>query len=525
MNRKEKRAYLEAVEKKMILFMNEPIPNSIKTRLYSELPASMFYDSKENETLCSSCGKTFPGKPEMRKVEKEGLGWDGMHKYFVTECTCAICKATGEFKEARRYKRAMIHQEAFVKFTRRDKNGLCIMCATLFNIAYPPEEGKKMEMGRIEHIFAAQYKDEKGSTNIKKSNYYPNDKYRLGKLNYVENYTKPFSYYSNVIRIEDMKSAYESIRRHKKSFIRNIDMRVIEIYGDLFRYDPFAERLCRTGLRKICSAYLSGQRISFPKRSILTQEQFFELPKIAIKAMRKHDVSYETWRKMVDLNKKKNGITAQDWDAYAETFEHLGRYNTFTFGTVDVTPFLPVRRIVDMNSGNWERWSTFFFDYIKTAKKLGMDITDKRVLSPTDIKVAHDRVTEEYTKDCYKGADIRISRIIESLVNLEDQNQKFIIRLPRTSLDIVKEGTILHHCVKTYIDRYADEETIILFLRRAEDPETPFVTIEYRDGKIVQARGDHNSNPPQDAKKYLETWEKKQNIRAPKRREKALKAA
>lgn len=39
--------------------------------------------------------------------------------------------------------------------------------------------------------------------------------------------------------------------------------------------------------------------------------------------------------------------------------------------------------------------------------------------------------------------------------------------------------------------------------------EKPYVTVEVRDGKIAQIHGDHNSDPTEEVKKFVDLWSRK----------------
>ena len=42
-----------------------------------------------------------------------------------------------------------------------------------------------------------------------------------------------------------------------------------------------------------------------------------------------------------------------------------------------------------------------------------------------------------------------------------------------------------------------------------EEPKKPYVTVEVRDGKIAQIHGDHNSDPTEEVKKFVDLWSRK----------------
>ena len=75
--------------------------------------------------------------------------------------------------------------------------------------------------------------------------------------------------------------------------------------------------------------------------------------------------------------------------------------------------------------------------------------------------------------------------------------------------DVVKEGHALHHCVGGYIDRVADHECVILFLRQCSDPEKSFYTIEIRGSQTVQMRGVRNCATTPEVDKFIKSWEQR----------------
>lgn len=65
---------------------------------------------------------------------------------------------------------------------------------------------------------------------------------------------------------------------------------------------------------------------------------------------------------------------------------------------------------------------------------------------------------------------------------------------------LVIEGMTLHHCVGAndrYMKKMADGESWILFLRKKEEPEKPYYTVEIdmKDDKILQWYSEFNRQP------------------------------
>lgn len=71
----------------------------------------------------------------------------------------------------------------------------------------------------------------------------------------------------------------------------------------------------------------------------------------------------------------------------------------------------------------------------------------------------------------------------------ENDIDPFVILVPHELVEITNEGQKLRHCVGGYVHRHACGETTILFLRRKEDKNTPFYTIEIRNNNVIQIHG------------------------------------
>lgn len=64
------------------------------------------------------------------------------------------------------------------------------------------------------------------------------------------------------------------------------------------------------------------------------------------------------------------------------------------------------------------------------------------------------------------------------------------------------------NCVKTYGEYIAKNICQIYFLRKKNDVNKSFVTIEVKDNKVVQARIKYNELPTEEVNKVIRKWEK-----------------
>jgi len=151
-----------------------------------------------------------------------------------------------------------------------------------------------------------------------------------------------------------------------------------------------------------------------------------------------------------------------------------------------------------------------------------------------DIIRKHDFYTEkcrENSKDAERKRDEERQKYWESLEGenkkrkekWEFSNEKFSVLFPMKLSDVRQEGDSLHHCVGGYAERHLKNETTILFLRKNEEIDTSFYTIEIRahEGRhyrVAQVHGVYNKwvgNDP-DAAIFLYRYFKSHNVECDK---------
>ena len=151
-----------------------------------------------------------------------------------------------------------------------------------------------------------------------------------------------------------------------------------------------------------------------------------------------------------------------------------------------------------------------YVDYLHMCRRQAYDMKDKSVLFPKNCAAAHDREAERIQKinDAQKNRAFGIA-YAGFARKAALSNEELQIVCPKRANELVAEGRALHHCVGSYIDRVAEGRCLIVFVRRVEEPKKPYVTVEVRDGKIAQIHGDHNSDPTEEVKKFVDLWSRK----------------
>lgn len=142
-------------------------------------------------------------------------------------------------------------------------------------------------------------------------------------------------------------------------------------------------------------------------------------------------------------------------------------------------------------------------DYLYMCKHMNME--PKKY--PKSLVREHDVAARSFEYIKHKVVEMEFQKRVESLSELEYSNSEFTIRVPRTTTEVIDEGKILRHCVASYIKKISDGSSTVLFLRKNTELNKPFVTVEYQNGSIVQAKGYLNSNSiGWEAKEFLSEW-------------------
>lgn len=152
-------------------------------------------------------------------------------------------------------------------------------------------------------------------------------------------------------------------------------------------------------------------------------------------------------------------------------------------------------------------WSTLQ-DYWNMARRLHRDLTDSLVHWPRNLKTAHDQVmAEQKAKENAALHKLFLERAVE-LEPLSFELDGLLIRPCQNETELIREGKDLHHCVATYAKNHAEGKTAILFIRKAEEPDKPFFTLEFDEKAktVKQNRGLRNCGRTPEVKKFEQAW-------------------
>ena len=105
-----------------------------------------------------------------------------------------------------------------------------------------------------------------------------------------------------------------------------------------------------------------------------------------------------------------------------------------------------------------------------------------------DERAKQDLIKQKTQQDRLDKINKKRQAKFEFLNSVEDYD--YIIVTPKKPVEVVNEGTILHHCVGGYVEEVCNGSTNILFLRKKSEPTKPFYTIEVNtQNRLIQVHG------------------------------------
>ena len=110
----------------------------------------------------------------------------------------------------------------------------------------------------------------------------------------------------------------------------------------------------------------------------------------------------------------------------------------------------------------------------------------------------------EERKELYKT----FKQVAKKYLSLQRElDEDYIVVIAKSPADLIKEGNALNHCVgkMNYDQKFAREESLIFFVRDKNNPQKPFVTVEYslQNKKILQCYAKNNKKPQEDVEQFI----------------------
>ena len=265
-----------------------------------------------------------------------------------------------------------------------------------------------------------------------------------------------------------------------------------------------------------------------------------------VKYLKQHGEQHHRALQFIQENLKEQAINYLD--TFGKLEGGLSLYNVRKISTLIVSANLSIKKLyrylyedAPMQQGLYEPNETLNLLYdaydLATKLELPFDKNPKALVRYHDILarefnlVKDERKNELFAKamTTYKNMElIEEEKIEEPEIKLDENGEEVVITkasknkqlyamiLPKDAQDLIREGKIMRHCVASYVDRVIREECLIFFLRKADNIDTPFATIEVDPdtNSIRQVKCRANAKlKDMKAEKFINKWCKKNNIK------------
>ena len=135
---------------------------------------------------------------------------------------------------------------------------------------------------------------------------------------------------------------------------------------------------------------------------------------------------------------------------------------------------------------------------------------------PTDLYYEHMVLVDNFkAMESNPESDAQFIDAVNKYSRLNYEADGFIMKAPENAQELIIEGTVLRHCVASYKDRIANNGCIVMFCRKKDAPDVPFVTIEFEyDLGITQIKTFCDKDVlDEDVLQFAHKWEEEVNTR------------
>ena len=174
-------------------------------------------------------------------------------------------------------------------------------------------------------------------------------------------------------------------------------------------------------------------------------------------------------------------------------------------------------RLLDYLETIGDEQGNLYDDYLRAIKALKLDLNDTKNVYPKEFHRMHDLRAAEYASYKAKQDAKRRAKLYRDFKKKSIDNQVYAYQgdiytviIPSVIPDMIKEGKELSHCVGKmgYDKKVVDGVSLIGFIRKNSELDTPFVTVEYRldEQKLRQCYGFADSKPSEDVLMFANSW-------------------
>lgn len=154
------------------------------------------------------------------------------------------------------------------------------------------------------------------------------------------------------------------------------------------------------------------------------------------------------------------------------------------------------------------RLFSIYSDYLEECEKLKLDTKTKSVLFPQNLITSHNNNITLVEAQKHQKEVENFKKAVNKFKKSGYAEGDLMIRAVKNMDELIYEGTALHHCVGSYISKVANGDCMIFFVRRSDEPEQPYYTLELRNKHIIQCRTLNNQSyeANEKVKIFVDKW-------------------
>ena len=246
----------------------------------------------------------------------------------------------------------------------------------------------------------------------------------------------------------------------------------------------------------------------------------FKVPKSFLKFMQDNDVSYKELRILQLLQKTDNNLLQRFRYSNINHLKYLIKNNIigdFLNSNLElnntninllkeISKFVSLKKLMNYPKGLNNL--NIYKDYLNMAKELALNYKTKKDLFPRNLIARHDKLqTKIKITDDMNTQFAAYLRYLE-LSKYTYSDDKYII-FPAPSIDSMKdEGKQQGNCVGyMYLNPYIEGKTEIFFVRKLDDVCKSFITLEYKNGHVVQKElANHEKSFSEEQLNFIDNW-------------------
>ena len=473
-----------------ILAKLPPAPAGVESWIRKELvnKTYLIYNKKENKVVCTRCGHTY-------RADRFYIGRGDSGE-------CPRCHSKGEYKPSGVGRRNLDEHVRVLIFVHRGKTVYGTLTEVTVNFS---PFGKPQLIRWLSAIYVFNDKEQIYYKNHPWYGWERRNNIKLPSTTQVHNWYSTPKWIRTEIYEDNLEDVFEKSclkYQYDRDFFENNEF----LPSDYISYiskslkQQSIELLRKSGFERIAADRvldLKGQKFVNWKGKDL--KKILRLPMRHIKFLRQHDPRLEDLAVFQKLTEKEKLNTP------FEIIEEIANINEWYLEQI-VDYISPLKLIEYKHEKDLKGlFVSDWLDYIHNCKKLGMDTSRKNILLPEDFMEAHDAVAEKVEIETSRKQD---EKIAAATFDVSIERNGLICYMARSQTELNKESRLLNHCVRTYGDRVARGDCYIFFIRKVEEKDTPFYTLELvRTGEFRQCRGNHNCGMTEEIKRFVNEFE------------------